>query len=536
MIRNHHTLSALAAELSTILEGARLSDAWSSSKGIAIMQFTTTEGEVGIECDLRNDYGSVLPRTQLHKPHRNCRELFAQAFGESLALVTKHPTDRIITLWLNSYQIHVELFSANSGNIILVKDGVVVDSLHDRSRRVSQQFIVNEHAHHNVSGDDSVRKYLAKTYHHLGSVLCNEILLRVGVDPSALYTTMQSAIHDQIHQCAHTIVKEIEASNTWYILDAASSVTLSPIRLRNADIIQECSSVIDAITSTIRLRDQRSRFSRQRKSLQQAVGSRLKKVRRTLEHLHADEENDVREQSYKHYADLLMSQSEPHRSGLTSVTIDSYDTNEVVTIPLQEDLSIIENATRLYDKARSAAAAAVARRKRIPALGTELQQLEALENAITSASNMSDLPQLPNNVKPIDADVHKRTPESKYRVFVIDSEHTLYVGKSAASNDELTMKFARQQDWWLHVRGASGSHAVLRGVTASKIPKTVLEVAAGITAYYSQARNASYVPVVYTQRKYVRKPKGANVGAVTLEREQTVMVKPMLPEAYASME
>jgi predicted ribosome quality control (RQC) complex YloA/Tae2 family protein len=35
--------------------------------------------------------------------------------------------------------------------------------------------------------------------------------------------------------------------------------------------------------------------------------------------------------------------------------------------------------------------------------------------------------------------------------------------------------------------------------------------------------------VVYTQRKYVRKPKGANVGAVVLEREQVVMVKPALP-------
>jgi predicted ribosome quality control (RQC) complex YloA/Tae2 family protein len=75
----------------------------------------------------------------------------------------------------------------------------------------------------------------------------------------------------------------------------------------------------------------------------------------------------------------------------------------------------------------------------------------------------------------------------------------------------------------------SGSHAVLKGVTGTKPPKPVLEAAAAITAYYSGARNASYVPVVYTQRKYVRKPKGAAVGAVVLEREDVVMVKPALP-------
>lgn len=69
-----------------------------------------------------------------------------------------------------------------------------------------------------------------------------------------------------------------------------------------------------------------------------------------------------------------------------------------------------------------------------------------------------------------------------------------------------------------------------KGVTAGTIPKEILERAAAITAYYSQARNASYVPVVYTQRKYIRKPKGANIGAVTIEREQTIIVKPALPE------
>jgi predicted ribosome quality control (RQC) complex YloA/Tae2 family protein len=121
-------------------------------------------------------------------------------------------------------------------------------------------------------------------------------------------------------------------------------------------------------------------------------------------------------------------------------------------------------------------------------------------------------------------------------MFQIDADHTLYVGRSAANNDELTMRFARQNDWWMHVRGASGSHTVLRGVNGPKIPKQVLEVAAAITAYYSQARNASYVPVVYTQRKFVRKPKGANVGAVTLEREQTVMVRPGLPAGIVSDE
>lgn len=117
----------------------------------------------------------------------------------------------------------------------------------------------------------------------------------------------------------------------------------------------------------------------------------------------------------------------------------------------------------------------------------------------------------------------------KYRVFVLDEDYTVFVGKSAANNDELTMRFAKQNDLWFHARGVSGSHAILRGPEPEHPPKKILEQAAAIAAYYSNARNASYTPVVYTLRKYVRKPKGANVGAVTLERERVIMVTPSIP-------
>ena len=121
--------------------------------------------------------------------------------------------------------------------------------------------------------------------------------------------------------------------------------------------------------------------------------------------------------------------------------------------------------------------------------------------------------------------------ESPYRVFHLEDDYVLYVGKNAANNDQLTMKFAKQNDWWFHARGSSGSHCVLRGGDPKKKPhKRILEAAGAIAAYYSGSRNASWTPVVYTQRKYVRKPKGANVGAVVLEREEVIMVKPGLPE------
>lgn len=63
----------------------------------------------------------------------------------------------------------------------------------------------------------------------------------------------------------------------------------------------------------------------------------------------------------------------------------------------------------------------------------------------------------------------------------------------------------------------------------SKPPREALRDAASIAAYYSGARNARMVPVAYTLKKYVRKPKGSAVGAVVMDREDVVMVEPKIP-------
>jgi predicted ribosome quality control (RQC) complex YloA/Tae2 family protein len=53
-----------------------------------------------------------------------------------------------------------------------------------------------------------------------------------------------------------------------------------------------------------------------------------------------------------------------------------------------------------------------------------------------------------------------------------------------------------------------------------------LQSAADWAAYYSRARNAEQVPVVYTEPKYVYKPKGAKPGMVVYKRERTIWGKP----------
>ena len=56
-----------------------------------------------------------------------------------------------------------------------------------------------------------------------------------------------------------------------------------------------------------------------------------------------------------------------------------------------------------------------------------------------------------------------------------------------------------------------------------------LEEVASWAAFHSKARTAGKVPVIYTQKKYVRKPRGAKPGTVYVEREKMLMVRPVEP-------
>ena len=104
------------------------------------------------------------------------------------------------------------------------------------------------------------------------------------------------------------------------------------------------------------------------------------------------------------------------------------------------------------------------------------------------------------------------------------------IGRSSEANDHLTLHMARPEDYWFHAHGCAGSHVVLRrGKGVNEPSKATLEEVASWAAFHSKSRTAGKVPVIYTQKKYVRKPRGAKAGTVIVEREKMLMVRPVEP-------
>ena len=117
-------------------------------------------------------------------------------------------------------------------------------------------------------------------------------------------------------------------------------------------------------------------------------------------------------------------------------------------------------------------------------------------------------------------------PKTRYREIELPGDWCVLVGRTDQDNDYLSLRVARPDDWWFHVRGTPGSHVVLRSKPNERPDSDTLGRAAAIAAYFSRARRGGVVAVSCTQARNVSKRRGAKPGSVSVRREIVLKVRP----------
>ena len=111
------------------------------------------------------------------------------------------------------------------------------------------------------------------------------------------------------------------------------------------------------------------------------------------------------------------------------------------------------------------------------------------------------------------------------RHFVSADGADLYVGRTAADNDLLSLRLANGNDTWMHVAGVSGSHVIIRAAEGAAPSKETMLDAAHLAVHFSKARAASRGTVSCTTARHVGKTRGAPAGQVTLSQHRTMAVR-----------
>ena len=225
-------------------------------------------------------------------------------------------------------------------------------------------------------------------------------------------------------------------------------------------------------------------------------------------------------------ADLLLARLADVPGGAESVELEGFD-GEPVTLPLDPARSPTENAEDLYGRAARAERAREALPGRIEAARSAVEEAESALRAVRAGERAAaDVPGLSAPQAGRKSGKDSSRPTLPYRTFRTSGGLEVRVGRDARRNDDLTFRHSAPEDVWMHARHVGGSHVVLRWAESGAPPARDLEEAAVLAAWHSKARNAGTVPVDWTRRKYVRKPRGAARGSVTIQRAKTVFVKP----------
>ncbi|EON76066.1 Fibronectin/fibrinogen-binding protein [Lunatimonas lonarensis] len=227
-------------------------------------------------------------------------------------------------------------------------------------------------------------------------------------------------------------------------------------------------------------------------------------------------------------ADILMANLHQIPPGAEQVELFDFYKEKTILVPLKRGVSPQKQAETLYRKAKNRKIELSQLEKNLEEkeglmeqLTKDLTEAECLENHRELRSFMKDRGLMPES---------RQTQEPiPFKRFSADGFEIL-VGKSSKANDEMLRRYAWKEDLWLHAKGVSGSHVLIKYRSGAMFPKPVIERAAALAAYYSKSRTDSLCPVIFTPVKYVRKVKGAAPGAVHVDREQVVMVRPEGPE------
>ena len=259
----------------------------------------------------------------------------------------------------------------------------------------------------------------------------------------------------------------------------------------------------------------RQKSSDLRHIVQTALERNLKKYDLQQKQINDTEKKEL----YKVYGELLNTYGYNTPLGSKSMDAENYYTGEIITIPLDPQLTASENAKHYFEKYGKMKRTYEALSKLTEQVKNEIDHLESISASLDIALKEEDLVQIREEL--IESGyIRRKSGTKKEKVtsrpfhYLSSDGYHIYVGKNNYQNEELTFRFANGNDWWFHAKGMAGSHVILKVDKEGEVPDRAFEEAGRLAAYYSKAREQQKIEIDYTLKKNVKKPGGGAPGFV----------------------
>jgi len=550
MFNSWFHIRSMAKYLNSVLPGTVIGSVYTHHKNELVIGIENCHAINGLRLLFQNPLPSLQFETHSHEP-RHRVPLFKSVTGLPITGVAWHCSDReiLISLKNGTGYLLLQLYGINGNIFFLDQELKMVDSFqktrqipvvnpdnftnHDSLFTTEESFrmIIDKHP------DLTVEKIMTRMPIPVFSkVIADEILFRAGLSKKNLVVNLSEKNIQDFYRSCQEAFAEIEQNHFYIYEEPAPLFALLKLHSQKPAEPEIYDTVSAANQNYISLFYQSDNLEQIRKQLRSRLTLALEQQQRKFTKQKTDLRNLPTADEYREWADTLLVNLHRIQGYSTEIELtDPKSPGRQIHIPLNPKLNAAENANKYYEKSRQIDDSRTELQDSIKQSGQLIQEMTSQLNAIEECTDLKTLRQIQQRI-PARFIQQQAGPDSEehkpYHRFLIKDREIL-VGKSAKDNDLLSFKVARLEDFWFHTEHGPGSHVVVRNPNKQdSLTNEVIELAAGIAAFYSKAKHSNLVPVIYTKRKYIWKRKNMLPGQVFTKFTKSVIVKPIDPKTF----
>ncbi len=397
-------------------------------------------------------------------------------------------------------------------------------------------FTLDEWREKVLSKPVTCQKAIYQTLTGISPFMAAELCYEAGVDADSGTAALTEEDGDKLYEALQGLRCRIEKGEYTPLIIYKDKTPIEyssvPMDSYNELECKEFDSISEVLETYYAEKNQITKIRQKSADLRHIVGTAIDRTSKKLD-LQMKQLNDTEKRDkYKIYGELINVYGYDVKEGEKQFKAVNYYTDEEITIPLDTDLSVMENAQKYFAKYNKLKRTYEALSELTLETKAQLKHLKSVQAALDIALNENDLAEIRQEL--VDCGYMKshnrgrkiRMKKSKPLHYISSDGFHMYVGKNNFQNDELTFKFANTGDWWFHANDIPGSHVIVKKEQAKELPDATFEEAARLAAYYSSGRTDSKVEIDYTTRGNLKKPSGAKPGFVIYHTNYSIMAVP----------
>ena len=265
---------------------------------------------------------------------------------------------------------------------------------------------------------------------------------------------------------------------------------------------------------------EKDKYQTLKQHLETMVNQRLKKAQSSLKKMQIQLSKEQDADRYRLYGDLIMANLYNLKDFSPTANVFDYENNQNIEIELDASKTLKDNANKFYKLYTKAKTSSAKLQELSKELDEEITYLEHVLYSISISDTIGDLTEIKSELIPEQEKTTKQQSFNKPLELSIE-DCKVWVGRNNRQNDYIVSKLSKDEDYWFHTKDCAGSHVLLRCTNPSD---RLIYECAKLAKEYSSAKLSSKAGVIYTKRKYLKKPPKANLGYVTYKNEREILV------------